>query len=111
MNTFTKRLLIAIIAGASLSVLPAYAADPPGPPAKAAAPTKEQREDMAKAHEKMAACLRSDREVSDCRHEMMEQYKQMQGEECEHMGDYMHHGHDDHHPHHGRSSSASSKAK
>jgi hypothetical protein len=113
MNAFSKRSLIAIIACASLSVLTVYAADPAGPPAKSATPTKEQREKMAVAHEKMAACLRSDRDVSDCRHEMMEQCKEMQGGECEHMDHHMHHGHDhdEHHPSHEHSSSTASKAK
>jgi hypothetical protein len=38
---------------------------------KAHAMTKEQREKMAVAHEKMAACLRSDRALDECHGEMM----------------------------------------
>lgn len=34
-------------------------------------PTKEMREKMAEAHEKIAACLRSDRPIDECRAEMM----------------------------------------
>ena len=41
-------------------------------PANAPAPTKEQRETMAKAHEKAAACLRTARPVGDCHAEMMQ---------------------------------------
>jgi hypothetical protein len=33
--------------------------------------TPEQRQQMASVHEKVAACLRSDRPVSDCQAEMM----------------------------------------
>ena len=40
--------------------------------ASPAPPSKEQREKMAQAHEKMAACLRSDRPVADCHQEMMQ---------------------------------------
>lgn len=34
-------------------------------------PTKEMRQQMAQAHDKMAACLRSDRDFTECRQEMM----------------------------------------
>ncbi|OFZ55480.1 MAG: hypothetical protein A2428_06765 [Bdellovibrionales bacterium RIFOXYC1_FULL_54_43] len=50
---------------------PALAADKPAP-SKETAPSAEVREKMAKNHEKMAACLRSDKPVQDCRKEMME---------------------------------------
>jgi hypothetical protein len=33
--------------------------------------TADQRTKMAEAHEKMAACLRSDRPLSECHEEMM----------------------------------------
>jgi hypothetical protein len=39
--------------------------------AVAVAPSKQAREQMAQLHEKMAACLRSDRALTDCRSEMM----------------------------------------
>ena len=38
---------------------------------KAPAPTKETREKMAVLHEHMAACLRSDKSISECHTEMM----------------------------------------
>ena len=41
-------------------------------PANVSPPSKEQRERMAEAHEKMAACLRSDRPAADCHREMMQ---------------------------------------
>ena len=36
------------------------------------APSKELRQRMAQAHEKMAVCLRSERDFSECRQEMMQ---------------------------------------
>ena len=65
----------------------AFATEPP-PPGQAApagrpmhgdhpAPTKEEREKMAAAHEKMAACLRSDRPMSDCHAEKKMMHEQM----------------------------------
>ena len=50
--------------------------------------TPEQRQTMAAAHEKMAACLRSDRPLSECRNEMMQACHKMMGKEgCPMMGD------------------------
>jgi hypothetical protein len=69
------RSLIAsmIVVGASAGV----AADqPPGP---SAAPSKEQREQMAALHEKMAACLRSDQDFAVCRTEMQQNCQAMMG--------------------------------
>lgn len=54
-------------------------------------PTKEMRESMATMHEKMAACLRSDRPVSECRKEMMQSCHDMIGEKGCGMG-MMDHG-------------------
>lgn len=45
----------------------AFATDPPAAPT----PTKEMRERMALLHEQMAACLRSDKSIDECRTEMM----------------------------------------
>src|SRR5690349_8902146 len=41
--------------------------------------TTEQRQKMADAHEKMAACLRSDRPVPDCHDELMKSCKDAMG--------------------------------
>lgn len=70
------------------AVATALAAEPPPP---ASAPSKEMREKMATAHEKMAACLRSDREFTDCRRQMHQSCTEMMGEQgCPMMGMGMH---------------------
>lgn len=61
----------------------ALAADPPT--GSHPQPTKEQREKMAEAHEKIAACLRSDRPIDECHAEMKQMHEAMMH----------HHGHDD----------------
>ena len=43
------------------------------------APTKEQREEMAKVHEQMATCLRSDKPIQECHEEMMKNHPRMNG--------------------------------
>lgn len=48
-----------------------------GPPE----PTKEQRAKMAGLHEKMAACLKTDKPVRDCHKEMMDSCHEM-GKDC-----------------------------
>jgi len=45
-----------------------------------AEPSKDLRAKMAAAHEQMAACLRTDRAMSDCREEMMKQCHKLMGE-------------------------------
>lgn len=50
------------------------------------APSKEQRAKMALAHEKMATCLRSDRTIEDCHHEMQSSCAEAMGKEhCQRM--------------------------
>ncbi len=51
---------------------------------KTTAITPEQREEMAKTHEKMAACLRSDADISTCHNEMMTSCKE--NKSCPMMG-------------------------
>ena len=52
-----------------------------------AEPSKELRAKMAAAHEQMAACLRTDRAMSDCREEMMKECHQLTGQHaCPMMG-------------------------
>jgi hypothetical protein len=62
-----------------------FAADePPAPPS---APSKEMREQMAAVHEKMAACLRSDKAFAGCRDEMQKSCRELMGEQaCPMMG-------------------------
>ena len=80
----SKRLLYGLIASVLISGI-AVAADnaSAGPPE----PSKEMRAKMATLHEQMAACLRSDKPFSDCRHEMMKGCQQLMGEHgCPMMG-------------------------
>lgn len=53
----------------------ALAAD--SPPGDRPAPTQAQREQMAAAHEKIAACLRSDKPFDECRAEMKQMHDSM----------------------------------
>lgn len=48
---------------------------------KAPVPTKEVREKMAAAHEKMAACLRTETPFAECRTQMQKQCQQTMGEQ------------------------------
>ena len=89
----SNRLILAVIAsivlgGASL----AFATDL-SPPAAPPAPSKEMREKMATVHERIAACLRSDRTMTECRKEMQQACQDMMGKEgCPMMGMGMHGG-------------------
>jgi hypothetical protein len=47
-------------------------------------PTKEMREKMAKAHEEMAVCLRSDRAIEECHSEMMKNHDMMMHDHTKH---------------------------
>lgn len=70
MSVQYKSVISLVLSGVLFSTLCvhlAFAGDAPP-----ASPTKEMRQQMAQAHEKMAACLRSDREFSECRQEMMQ---------------------------------------
>jgi hypothetical protein len=53
-----------------------------GTPTKAPQLTAEQRSKMAEAHEKLAACLRSDRSLSECHDEMMKSHQSMDMGDC-----------------------------
>jgi hypothetical protein len=68
-----KRMMI-LLSGAMLSFC-AHAADKgatqKSPTDKTTEWTKEQRETMAKNHDAMAACLRSDKSINECHDEMM----------------------------------------
>lgn len=63
-KTKSAFVLIALVAALLGSVL---AAEPSG---ENTGLSKEQRAQMAAVHEKMAACLRSDRPLEECRDEM-----------------------------------------
>lgn len=53
-------------------------------------PSKETRDRMATLHEKMAACLRSDKAFAECRTEMQTNCRSMMGEQGCPMGMGMH---------------------
>lgn len=46
------------------------------------APTKEQREQMAKLHEHMAACLRSDKSMRECHEAARKECQDTMGDRC-----------------------------
>jgi hypothetical protein len=75
-------VLLALLVTCSFSV---FAAEPP-PAAQQPTPSKEQREKMAAAHERMAQCLRSDRSFADCHKEMQAACQQMGAHGCPGMG-------------------------
>jgi len=62
-------------AGSVLATEPAHDTRPP--------PTKEMREKMAEAHEKIAACLRSDRPIDECHDEMKKMHDAMKREHAQ----------------------------
>jgi hypothetical protein len=71
-----------VLAGATF----AYAADQPAPSAPPA-PSKEMREKMATLHERMAACLRSDKPIAECHTEMRKNCQELMGKDgCPRMG-------------------------
>ncbi len=89
MHTATLRLIGQGAIGVILLTAAAvWAADPPASASTAqAAPSKETREKMATLHEHMAACLRSDKSISDCRTEMMKSCRETIGPQgCQMMG-------------------------
>ena len=56
-------------------------------PTAPSTPSKETREKMATFHEGMAACLRSDTPIAECRSEMMKNFRDLGGESgCPMMG-------------------------
>jgi hypothetical protein len=71
---------IALVLASSISLAANKTANMPSP-------TPEMRQKMAKQHEKMAACLRSDKPISECRQEMMRGCKDIMGPQgCPMMG-------------------------
>jgi hypothetical protein len=76
----SARRAAASIAGVLLIALggAASAANPPTVAAPSS-PTRAMRQEMAALHEQMAACLRSDKSISECRTEMLKHCQDMMG--------------------------------
>jgi hypothetical protein len=76
-----QRSIRTVLALAAMSVMGVAAlAATQSPPAPSTV-TKETREKMAVLHEQMAACLRSDKPLADCRAEMMKSCKESMGDQ------------------------------
>lgn len=58
----------------------------------------EERQKMAVAHDKMAACLRTERPMTECEAELAESCSHMKGKKCPMMRGKK--GHHEHHEHH-----------
>lgn len=80
------RIIIATMMIAGASVVFSAEEPPTTPPT----PSKETRDKMATLHEKMAACLRSDKAFAECRTEMQKNCQSMMGEQGCPMGMGMH---------------------
>jgi hypothetical protein len=84
-----RSTLAACTIALAISTGAAIAADAPQP--AHTAPSKEMREKMATMHDKMAACLRSEKAVDTCHAEMMKACKESMGEKgCPMMGTHDH---------------------
>jgi hypothetical protein len=95
----TTRLALGSRAAAAIAIAllcagSAWAADPAPTAAsktpssaQKAPPSKEARAQMAALHEQMAACLRSDKSITDCRTEVMKSCRDTMGTQgCPYMG-------------------------
>ncbi len=85
----TRTLLRSVVVASLLCLTAsAWSADPaPASSDPGLVPSKEQREQMAVLHERMAACLRSDKSVTECRSDMMRGCQQTLGASgCRWMG-------------------------
>lgn len=79
------------LAIAAMMIAGAGAASAADEPPAMQAPSKEMRDKMAAMHEKMAACLRSEKPFADCRSEMHQSCQATMGERgCPMMGMGMH---------------------
>jgi hypothetical protein len=88
MNTRVSQFRAQIVVASVLAILSASATLAANPPATAQSPpSKETREKMATLHEQMAACLRSDKPVTECHTEIMKNCQDVMGEDgCPMMG-------------------------
>jgi hypothetical protein len=92
MNTRAVRFGVGSVIAVLTLILNAsavFSAEPTSPTHPAM--TKEQREKMATIHEQIAACLRSEKPISECHKEAMKSCQDMVGKEgCSMMGGGMH---------------------
>lgn len=89
-NSQIAHASIHFVLASVLFVSAAFAADVQ-PASNPDEPSKETRQKMAAAHDAMAACLRSDKSIADCRDEMQTTCRQLHGEHgCPMMGMGMH---------------------
>jgi hypothetical protein len=78
---FSRALTAIVLLSGSATAL---AAEPTAAPST---PSKEMRENMATIHERMAACLRSDKPFAECRQAMQQSCSNMMGGQgCPMMG-------------------------
>ena len=81
-KTLLRHLIVSMLIAGVPTV---FAADEPQP--SPSVPSKAMREQMASLHEKMAACLRSDKAFAACRDEMQQSCRDMMGNQgCPMMG-------------------------
>lgn len=96
-----KMAVFCVLGGVITSSVTFADADKKKSPKAMSALTVEQRKKMADVHEKMAACLRSDRPMSECHEEMMNACRENMGKGgCPMMGGKgmgYGHGHAHHH--------------
>jgi hypothetical protein len=92
-----KSIMLLVTIAVTSFALPIWAADPAAPHDMSKMtmnPNKADREKMAKAHEQMATCLRSDQEFKVCHEALRTECKDMMGGSCPgmEMGKGMHKG-------------------
>lgn len=100
-----KYFVLALMALASINASAAdSSSEKKDEPRATSGPSKESREKMAAAHDKMAKCLRSEKSMRECHEEMHKQCKEGGGKDCPMMGKMGkgkgHHHHEDSDEHH-----------
>lgn len=76
---YLPRFAVGVAASLTAALLLAPGSAVSAADAPAIAPSKEMRGQMATLHEQMAACLRSEKSLSECRTEMMRSCQSLMG--------------------------------
>lgn len=76
-----KTVLTICLVTAFIAPTHAHSANAPDP-SKASAPSTADRETMAAAHEKMATCLRSNKDLQECHNDLRAQCQATMGSNC-----------------------------